>query len=76
MSASLPFVSRTQVFASSIHKFSAEASELGFAPGQWPKLMNTDIGNGQVFALAGFDEDGTAHYRQSAGCVSLVVFND
>jgi len=76
MSASLPFVSRTQVFAQQMFNYCADASELGFAPGYWPALIETDIGNGEVFALAGFDEDGTAHYRQSAGCVSLSVFND
>jgi hypothetical protein len=56
--------------------YCADASELGFAPGQWPALIRTDIGNGNGFAFAGFDEDGTAHYHQIAGCVSLTVLND
>jgi hypothetical protein len=76
MTTFIHFVSHTQVFAQRMFNYCADASELGFAPGQWPGLLATDIGNGNGFAFAGLDEEGTAHYHQIAGCVSLTVFND
>lgn len=58
-----------------LHTFSAEASELGWAPGHWPLSIDTDLGNGCPFLLIGRDEY-VARYRQSNGCITLDVFND
>ncbi len=52
-----------------------DASDFGLPPGVWPTKIETDIGNGLPFMLAGADV--TAHeYRQVAGCVRLVVVDD
>ena len=58
----------------------AEASTLGLAPGQWPKLIETTIGNGQPFLFIRQNtSDGelvSVRYFQQFGCTALTVFND
>lgn len=62
------------------HHYVADASELGFPPGQWPAQLDTDLGNGRPFVRSEVE-----HYRgsvarvvylQANGCVTLTVFND
>jgi hypothetical protein len=72
---SLKRVDRSQVVEESIHEFAAEASELGWPPGYLPTVLATNLGNGQPFMLNAFD-DRAFVYQQSAGCITLTVFND
>lgn len=63
-----------------VHRFSADASELGLPPGSWPKAIATTLGNGLNFVFAGADREGgelrSVTYRQVAGCIELEIFND
>lgn len=62
--------------------YSAEASELGLPPGQWPQqIMVVGLGNGHPFRPLKvlYDDSGEFGglvYRQAMGCVNLTVFND
>ncbi|MCK5495391.1 MAG: hypothetical protein KAI41_08800 [Hyphomicrobiaceae bacterium] len=58
------------------HEWFAEASELRFPPGFWPRRISTPLGNGQPFILRRVDDDGTHHYAQIFGCITLTVWND
>ena len=53
----------------------AEASELRLAPGEWPRRLETNLGNGLDFILQDLGEDG-GFYRQEAGIYTLTVYND
>lgn len=55
--------------------FIAEASTLGLAPGEWPRLLPTTLGNCQPFVKRDVLED-TVHYEQFMGCIRLLVIND
>lgn len=62
------------------HKFSVEASDIGLRPGEWPRTMDTTLGNG-IMLLAQRREvrDGDllwVDYWQGAGCIQLRVYND
>lgn len=57
------------------HKFSAFASDLGLAPGQWPATLSTDLGNGNPFLISHNNGEGYV-YLQQLGCIRLVIFND
>lgn len=59
----------------SVHKFSVEASTLGLAPGRWPNVLETNLGNGQRFVLEDINDIG-GHYRQQYGCITLIILND
>lgn len=63
--------------------FTAEASELGFAAGEWPETLqpSNKLGNGLLFVRKSkkLDSDGDlmyVRYLQAAGCLSIVVYND
>lgn len=59
------------------HHFEAEASELGFPPGQFPIQIATRLGNKLDFhMLEARLPCGGVKYRQLAGCIELRVFND
>ena len=62
------------------HKFSAEASELGLKPGEWPEHLPTTLGNTLDFKrhvpTMHFGEVAAVMYHQIGGCISLKVFND
>lgn len=73
--SALKHIDRSQVVEESFHEFAAEASELGWPPGYRPSMLTTDLGNGQNFVLTAFD-DRAFIYQQSAGCITLTVFND
>lgn len=57
------------------HRFYADASDLGWAPGYFPEQVDTDLGNGLPFVKTDQDED-RIRYSQANGCITLVVFND
>lgn len=58
------------------HKFVADASCLGIAPGAaLPRTIGTDLGNGQPFILQRVTAE-VAEYRQDFGCITLTIFND
>ena len=63
-----------------VHKFSAFASDLGLAPGEWPIKLSTTLGNGQdLQAYHKKYQDGDlawVDYWQLLGCISVRVFND
>lgn len=62
------------------YHFVAEASSLGFPPGEWPDKIESTIGNGLPFVLvreARYEgELAYVEYAQIAGCITLKVFND
>lgn len=58
-----------------LYQWSTEASELGLAPGEWPTVMPTNLGNGQNFYIHEVTEY-VAVYKQSLGCLTLRVYND
>ena len=58
-----------------VHKFSAFASDLGLAPGEWPSSLPTSLGNGLPF-LVSFHRGNEVHYTQQFGCIKLTVLND
>lgn len=60
-----------------IHTFDAEASEIGWRPGYFPRMfaVKPEIGNGLEFVMRATDS-GAATYEQVAGCVRIVVWND
>ena len=69
-------IDRVRIHESATHEFAAEASDLGWAPGQWPQTVTVPgIGNGQPFNRSKLDETG-AVYTQQFGCVTLRVWND
>ena len=53
----------------------AEASELRWAPGEWPRRLTTALGNGLDLILQNLTEDG-GFYKQEAGIYTLTVYND
>lgn len=73
-------IDRNNAIEHEIHRYIAEASSLGIAPGKWPKKIQTELGNRQAFILTGFEEeDGdviSASYKQALGCILLKILND
>lgn len=55
--------------------YTAEASELGWAPGFFPNELETNLGNGQRLLRISLDPC-KAVYQQVAGCATLTVYND
>jgi hypothetical protein len=58
--------------------FVAEASELQFPPGRWPRIIDVKggFGNGQMLMADSVAADGSRIYKQVLGCVRIRVFND
>ena len=56
------------------HKFEADASELRFAPGVFPREIRTNLGNRQPLILTRLSNE-VAYYTQGNGCVTLTVYN-
>lgn len=71
---------RNQVSEVRLHHFVVEASSLGLKPGEWPRTVQTNIGNGQpfVWTCCGMSEDEVTHwhYAQICGCTTLDILND
>jgi hypothetical protein len=61
-------------------RFTTEASDIGLRPGEWPRIIETKIGNGQPFiAMRKEVRDGDllwVDYLQGNGCIWLRIFND
>ena len=60
---------------SRISSYTAEASELFWAPGFFPLELTTSLGNTLDLVRVHLDECG-ARYNQLGGCISLTVYND
>lgn len=58
-----------------VHEWAIDASDLRLPPGVVPPSLNTTLGNQQPFLLIYHGSDRFL-YRQSMGCIGLVVFND
>lgn len=71
-----PQVTIANTVATAHYGYVADASELGLAPGEWPELLTTDLGNGRPLILSGVWPDGQHTYKQESGCLSILVFND
>ena len=73
----MAMITSKNVRETDVHQFTAEASDLGWPAGHFPRTLTTDLGNGQPFTLTRVDDGhGTHHYAQTFGCITLVVFND
>ena len=63
-----------------VHKFSVEASDIGLRPGEWPRMLQTTMGNLQpLLAQRREVRDGDllwVDYFQGNGCVQLRIYND
>jgi hypothetical protein len=63
-------------------EFCTEASDLGFAVGEWPERLNTSMGNGMQFKRTRACVDRRENelkyvvYEQICGCTTLIIFND
>jgi hypothetical protein len=69
------FIKRDQCLEHEVHQFSVEASSLGWPPGEFPNLIETDLGNGERMVLTGLTGQA-ATYHQQFGCITLSVWND
>jgi hypothetical protein len=74
-------ITALNAFEHDVHRWTAEASDIGLAPGEWPLSIQTDLGNGQPFYLASADKTPSGdlagvRYRQGLGCLSLLIIND
>lgn len=58
------------------YQYYAEASDLGFPPGKWPHILESEIGNSQPFILHHGDAYGNYVYYQGGSGAILTVFND
>ena len=57
--------------------WSTFASDLGLRPGQFPEMLETELGNGRPFVRCSVSPDGSVvMYRQDLGCCNLHVYND
>lgn len=68
-------ITRAMVFEVDTHRFVADASELGLAPGCFPAQIKTQLGNGRPFIRRDVTEQAVT-YSQANGCISLLIFND
>lgn len=55
--------------------YTAEASQLGWAPGFFPEVLETSLGNKLHFVRQSLTAE-KAEYVQAGGCISLTVYND
>ena len=60
--------------ATDVHRYVAEASDLGFPVGDYPRQLETTMGNGLPFLLWSRTESYSI-YRQANGVITLRVFN-
>ncbi len=55
-------------------QFAILASDLGWRPGEWRRMIPTTLGNGQPFVLQSVDCE-SAKYRQQLGQTELTVYS-
>lgn len=56
--------------------FAIEASDLGLAPGRFPTVIDTDLGNRKPLVRFKRDAHGTVHYFQPTSPLIVRVLND
>ncbi len=72
-----PFIDRKDTQEQKLHCFFAEASTVGLKPGQWPKYMNTNLGNGcALYRFKSLGDERGWNYKQNFGCITLTLWND
>ena len=77
----MTLVTHTLVTQTGPYSAAVDASDLGLRPGQFVGTLPTTMGNKQPFVFVRYhaDADGdylSSTYRQTAGCLELVVWND
>ena len=78
------FIDRDSMTEFEPHKFSAFASDIDLTAAVlyrdgWPRTIETNAGNGQVFQIAAVsrkDDIEYVDYVQALGCIRLRIFND
>lgn len=62
------------------HRFSVDATALGWGPGQWPHALPTNMGNCRplLFERMEVRDDDLlwVDYLQDDGCMRLRIYND
>jgi hypothetical protein len=71
----MPFVDRSRVEETSVHVFGCDASDLGWKPGYWPSVVETNLGNRLDLYVTKLNSAG-AEYEQVGGCIKVIVWND
>ncbi len=74
------FIKNDQVTEIEVHKFVADASDLGFPVGKFEEVLETNLGN-KLPLVAHSEKTVNGEfagivYRQKLGCIELIVFND
>lgn len=69
------FLDRKMVSETSPSVYGTDAAELGFAPGSWPEVMETNLGNKLPLYITKLNSAG-ATYEQDCGSVKVIVWND
>jgi hypothetical protein len=69
-------VTRDQVTETETFRFVTEASTIGLPPGNFPRTLETDLGNGQPLVRQDGGMERGVRYRQLLGCISVIIFND
>lgn len=72
------FIGEEDVTPESQHSqfnYVAKASSLGWAPGFFPEVLETSLGNGRMLHRTSLDSGGAA-YEQNVGCIKVTVLND
>jgi hypothetical protein len=68
------------LFEGEPHHFAVEASDIGLKPGEWPRTIETSLGNGVIFVAQRREaRDGDllwVDYLQGNGCTWLRIYND
>jgi hypothetical protein len=67
-------ITTDQVTETSIHHFRTNASDLGWPPGFWPKVVPTTLGNQQPLVRDRITPHSMTYF-QTAGCIQVEVFN-
>ena len=70
------WVNNDDAFEFEVHRFVADASALGLKPGEWPRQLETTMGNKQPFLMMTRKLPEYVIYAQANGCIRLTVYND
>jgi len=73
-------IDRDNATEQEVHKWYTYASDIGLKPGNFPKYLDTILGNRQLFVFQDYvwqDEELVGvKYLQAYGCIDLTVYND